>query len=429
MGPIHMGLLIFQKEVKYFFNGTVDKNVNGIVDYNEADQVQPGTWHFATFLHEICHSLGLKHSFEDLNGGTTTSSEIFAPQFDQYRYTLMSYTPIIDQKTYADYEGILLNQKYGTGSYYPDTIMLYDIMSLQEMYGKSSNQTGNNTYSFEKAKPPFKAIYDTGGTDTLDLSKLSDTDGTSTLDLSGNKISIIGSDYLQPWKNEEGKSTSTYGDYQGSSLSIIAGTEIEKVMLPNGSTNITTGSNSTYIVGNTNGPITANVNSIEIGIKSDGNGKDTINLSQTSTKWGNDVQARNMGNNGKGATSEEITTMSNYIKHDISLDLKDGVDTLNGTSGNDALFLQNFSSKGNEFWFQDAGSQSDGARLLGLNKINLKDGNDFLDLTSTKTSLSGESIEINAGLGNDIVWSSDGNEIIDLGDGDDQITLMEEATP
>ena len=89
--------------------------------------------------------------------------------------------------------------------------------------------------------------------------------------------------------------------------------------------------------------------------------------------------------------------MSNYIKHDISLDLKDGV-TLNGTSGNDALFLQNFSSKGNEFWFQDAGSQSDGARLLGLNKINLKDGNDFLDLTSTKTSLSGESIEINTGL-------------------------------
>ena len=55
--------------------------------------------------------------------------------------------------------------------------------------------------------------------------------------------------------------------------------------------------------------------------------------------------------------------------------------------------------------------------------VNLKDGNDFLDLTSTKTSLSGESIEINAGLGNDIVWSSDGNEIIDLGDGDDQITF------
>ena len=104
----------------------------------------------------------------------------------------------------------------------------------------------------------------------MDLSKLSDVNGTSTLDLSGNKISIIGCDYLQPWANEEGKS-STYGDYQGSSLSIIAGTDIEKVLLPNGSTNITTGSNSTYIVGNTNGPITANVNSIEIGIKSDGN--------------------------------------------------------------------------------------------------------------------------------------------------------------
>ena len=52
-----------------------------------------------------------------------------------------------------------------------------------------------------------------------------------------------------------------------------------------------------------------------------------------------------------------------------------------------------------------------------LDLRNQKDGNDFLDLTSTKTSLSGESIEINTGLGNDIVWSSDGNETIDLGDG------------
>ena len=76
------------------------------------------------------------------------------------------------QKTFADYQGINLNSNYGGGSYYPETIMLYDIMALQEIYGKSSNSTGDDTYSFEKNNPPFKALYDTGGNDTLDLSSL-----------------------------------------------------------------------------------------------------------------------------------------------------------------------------------------------------------------------------------------------------------------
>ena len=419
-GAYSQGITNFPKGGNIFFNGGVDKNGNNIVDYNEADYVKPGSWHYATFLHEIGHSLGLKHPFEDLSGGTSKSSEIMGDQYDQYRYSLMSYTPIIDQSTYADYEGINLNANYGGGSYYPDTLMLYDVMSLQEIYGKNSNSTGDDTYAFEKNKPPFKAIYDTGGSDTLDLSKIV---GGTTLDLSGNKISLIGSDYLRPWKNEEGKSSSTYGDYQPSSFSIIEGTEIEKILLPEGQSNITSGTKSSFFVGNTDSVLNITVNSDQIGVKASGTANDTINLVQTTSKWGTDVQARNMGNAGKGATSDEITKMSDYLKHDISINTDKGIDTLNATAGNDALFLQNFSTSGDDLWYKDAGSNASGARLIGLNKINLLEGNNFLDLTSTTTSLSSETLEITSGSGNDILWLSDANENINSGNGDDQITL------
>ena len=67
------------------------------------------------------------------------------------------------------------------------------------------------------------------------------------------------------------------------------------------------------------------VNSDQIGVKASGTANDTINLVQTTSKWGTDVQARNMGNAGK-ATSE-ITKMSDYLKHDISINTDKGIDT------------------------------------------------------------------------------------------------------
>ena len=161
-GAYSQGATNFPK-VEIFFLMVVLIKINNIVDYNEADYVKPGSWHYATFLHEIGHSLGLKHPFEDLSGGTSKSSEIMGDQYDQYRYSLMSYTPIIDQSTYADYEGINLNANYGGGSYYPDTLMLYDVMYLQEIYGKNSNSTGDDLMHLKKINlhlKPFTILED-----------------------------------------------------------------------------------------------------------------------------------------------------------------------------------------------------------------------------------------------------------------------------
>ena len=159
--------------------------------------------------------MGHKHPFEPLNSSDSSegTANIYQNQYEQYPYSIMSYTPMRDTDTYnVKYDGVNLS---AGGGYYPSTPMLYDIMALQEIYGaKTSNASGDNTYTFTSSAPPFECIYDTGGNDVLDLSNIS---GGATLDLSGNKLSIIGDDLLIPWKNNTGQPT-TYGDAQGAPL-------------------------------------------------------------------------------------------------------------------------------------------------------------------------------------------------------------------
>ncbi len=403
-----------------FFNGERDTNNNNIPDYNEAATYSGKSGAFTTFIHEILHSLGHKHPFDPIDASDSSegNANIYQNEFEQYPYTVMSYTPMRDKSTYnTKYEGI--NLKSGGGQYYPSTPMLYDVIALQESYGKnSSTASGNNTYTFTASAPPFETIYDTGGTDTLDLSSMS---GGSELDLSGSKISTIGNSYLTPFKTESG--STTFGADQGAPLGIVPGTDIEKILLPTGTSTITSGNNSSFIVGKQNSAITVNVKSSEIGIKSNGTANDTINLKQETEKWTGEFQAINKGNNGKGATEAQVTDMTIYLKHDLSLNLGQGTDTIQGTSGNDALFLQNFGTNGDTLFYQDAGSVNGGARLLGIDTINLLEGNNFLDLTSTTVSLAGNSIQITAGTGDDILWLSDANENVSAGNGNDQITV------
>ncbi len=419
-GAYSQGVSHSPKGGNIFFNGTLDRDKDGICDYNEADKVGTNSWNFVTFLHEIIHSLGLKHPFEPFD--STDSSEgnanVMNIQYDQYPYTIMSYTPIRNSNPYTTkYDGINLNSDTG-GQYYPSTPMLYDIMALQDMYGAAtSNKPEDTTYTYSTSAPPFETIYDTGGVDTLNLSNLS---GGAALDLTGNKLSTIGSNYLIPWKNQD--SGTTYGTAQGSKISIISGTELEKLLLPSNNSTVKTGTYSTYIIGKENSSLQATMNSTELAIKSSGNANDTLKLNQTTKTWDSDNVAKNVGNNNKGSTLEEIN-MSSYLKHDISINLALGTDTIEGTTGNDALFLQNFATAGNTLYNQDTGHSSSSDRIINVENINLLGGNNFLDLTSTTSSLSGVNMQITSEDGNDILWLSDANETINTGDGDDKITV------
>ncbi|MFJ3371202.1 M10 family metallopeptidase C-terminal domain-containing protein [Pseudomonas sp. NPDC086251] len=104
-----------------------------------------GSYDFMTFIHEIGHSIGLKHSFAP--GGTNWTT--IDPSLDDVALTVMSY-----------------NNNY---SYLPTTPMLLDILAIQSLYGANNNwMTGNNVYSWAPTQSVFETIWDAGGNDSID---------------------------------------------------------------------------------------------------------------------------------------------------------------------------------------------------------------------------------------------------------------------
>ncbi|HHL2500213.1 TPA: M10 family metallopeptidase C-terminal domain-containing protein [Yersinia enterocolitica] len=94
-------------------------------------------------VHEILHTVGLKHTHETV--GLTK------------RESVMSY----------------LSEAYSGGNYgeyYASTPQLYDIAALQFLYGANMNtRTGNDIYTYSN-HAPILCIWDAGGIDTFDFS-------------------------------------------------------------------------------------------------------------------------------------------------------------------------------------------------------------------------------------------------------------------
>ncbi|MGV6808857.1 MAG: M10 family metallopeptidase C-terminal domain-containing protein [bacterium] len=123
-----------------------------------------GSVGFSTFLHETAHGLGLKHPFEATNG----NSAILTGVEDSTQYSVMSYT---------DYTGVGYNYiDLGGGRYQfdevqPSTLMLYDILALQYLYGvDTTTRTGDDVYTLSNRQGELKTLWDAGGNDTFDLS-------------------------------------------------------------------------------------------------------------------------------------------------------------------------------------------------------------------------------------------------------------------
>lgn len=168
---------------------------------NDLDLTIPviGKSGFNTYVHELGHAVGLDH-MGDYNGNGNWTPSSYQ---DSSLYSIMSYFGPDhengqNQVAWADWigaDGVL---------YYAQTPMLNDILAVQSIYGAETTRTGNTVYGFNSNvtgqlgsifnfklnKNPILTIYDSAGSDALDLSGWNTP---SNIDLTPGSFSSVNS--------------------------------------------------------------------------------------------------------------------------------------------------------------------------------------------------------------------------------------------
>jgi Ca2+-binding RTX toxin-like protein len=304
---------------------------------------------FGTLVHEIGHALGLKHPFEaDSPGGYTLD-----PSLDNKAWTVMSYT----EHPHGLFRTVTDN---GGGSYswqyeyiQPETMMPYDIVALQYLYGaNTTTRAGNDSYTFDPARPFIKTITDAGGIDTISVANFSKG---SVIDLRDGHFSSIRipSDTLPPGVTETNTDI-----YDGTdNLAIAFGVVIENATGGSGADRLTgnavanrldggagndtmTGGagNDSYVVGSSGDVVSetstlaTEVDSVISGVSwTLGSYLERLTLSGSSALNGTGNALANLLTGNTGANS-----LSGADGNDSLLG-GDGIDTLLGGNGNDSL--------------------------------------------------------------------------------------------
>ena len=127
------------------------------------------------YVHEVMHALGVAHPGNYDGQGATYAAD--APFWDDSeQFTLMSYWS--PSRTGSNWSG-----------FDADTMALYDVAALQAMYGaNTATRVGDTVYDFG-GEAFIGALWDAGGTDTIDVSGFS---GPSEIDLREGGFSSFG---------------------------------------------------------------------------------------------------------------------------------------------------------------------------------------------------------------------------------------------
>ena len=138
---------------------------------------ETGVGDVTVLYHEIFHALGMEHPGDN-------KETLFQESKNSREYTIMA-----DEFSIENGAGFNLN---GNNYTVASTPMVYDIAPLQYLYGANmSHNASDTTYSYKPDTPFIEAIWDAGGTDTLDFSNFSKA---NTISLVDGEYSTIGFD-------------------------------------------------------------------------------------------------------------------------------------------------------------------------------------------------------------------------------------------
>jgi serralysin len=166
-----------------------------------AASLEPGSYGYMGFVHEIGHALGLKHPHEP--------PRVMSGREDWLGGSLMSY---------HTFPGQPIDEPL-TAEVFPDGPMAFDVDAIRFLYGKRAFATGNDTYRFEPGERLFTTIVDDGGNDLLDWSNQAHP---ARIDLRIGAWSLLG----EPFSWIDGP-LSAAGSFPGS-LRTAFGTVIER---------------------------------------------------------------------------------------------------------------------------------------------------------------------------------------------------------
>ena len=363
--------------------------------------LQKGGFGYVTLIHEFGHGLGLAHP-HDTGGnsvvlpGVSSTSDRGNFDLNQGVFTTMSY---VDGWAASPY-GVSTNVANG----WQATFMALDLAILQEKYGAVDRNTDDTVYILPDSNADgtfWEAIWDTGGTDTLQY--------TGTLD------AVL--DLRQATLNQEegggGFLSYAFGIFGG--FTIAAGVVIEEAI---GSTGNDT------LIGNAADNLLQGLGGADA--YDGGAGFDTVSYLAASALIQLNLETGIGTGDAQGDTFISIesilgTNFDDVITGDAtanSISGGAGADTINGGDGNDTLVggAQNDiinGGAGNDLILGE----------LGVDILNGGEGDDKVLGGNRDDQLFGEAgnDKLFAGNGNDYVEGGDGQEIIRGGDQDDTL--------
>ncbi len=149
----------------YESSGDIFINYTGTTFASEGVTFADFTKSRQVLLHELCHSLGLSHPF---NNGSITSdySALVNVGFQNLGFAINSGADLDKEyfsiMSYDDESNISFNNAY--------TPMILDVIALQGAYGEGAGTSGTGNDVIQAGNFGYRTYFDTGGTDTINAS-------------------------------------------------------------------------------------------------------------------------------------------------------------------------------------------------------------------------------------------------------------------